>query len=104
MRSARILSAIACIGLLVSASPATSQQNEEYEQFRSDFDNSGSEWVVISYHFRHGDDCTTYGCVIIGPTGDRPACEEWASLYNGADPFDHVRCVDATSYEIPQYN
>ena len=58
------------------------------------------EWIVISNHFRHSENCTSDGCVVMGPMTDRAACEEWSRRYNKIDPFDHTRCVSAKAYNI----
>ena len=103
MQILRMLAAFLSIGAL-STSLAVAQDDGEYGFFKAEIDNVGAEWVVISYHFIHGEDCTTFGCIIIGPTEDKAACDEWASLYNRGNPFDHSRCVSAAGYEVPRYD
>ncbi len=61
------------------------------------------QWVVISNHFRHSDNCTSDGCILMGPTDDRDACEAWSRQYNRVDPLDHTRCIEARFYTDGAY-
>lgn len=88
------------VAIMLAASGASAQQGLEYSRYRAEIENPGPQWVVISYHFRHGADCTSLGCVIVGPTESQEACEEWATLYNSGDPYDHVRCTSAANYNL----
>ena len=72
-------------------------------EYEYELQRGPGEWVVVGTHFRHADDCTTYGCVLIGPMNDEDACKEWARFYNRRDPHDHVRCVSAENYQIDKY-
>ncbi len=93
----------AFLAAALAAGAAAAQDNEEYLSYLSELETPGEQWVVISYHYTHGLDCTQYGCVIIGPTENKDACQEWARLYNGGDPDDHSRCVRADGYELRDY-
>lgn len=93
---------LAAFLMAATASAAVADEQEE-QAYRMEIESPGEEWVVISYHYRHSDACTSFGCVIIGPTEDRDACQEWARAYSAADPTDHARCVSAEPYLILRY-
>ena len=92
-----------CAAAFTLGALAMAQQSEEYLAYLAELEKPGPQWVVISYHFRHGDGCTTYGCVIVGPTNDEDACRNWSRLYNRGAIEDHSRCVMADPYALPQY-
>lgn len=66
-----------------------------YAEYLAEIGRPDPHFVAVSNHFRHTEDCTRSGCVIMGPTQDRAACEDWARAWNQFDPYDHARCVEA---------
>ncbi|MCI4664471.1 MAG: hypothetical protein MRY74_07090 [Neomegalonema sp.] len=91
----------ACCAALALASflaPVARAQEALHDLYAQELKPKPQEWVVIGHHFRHSDNCTSDGCVVMGPMDDREACEEWARDYNRHDPYDHTRCVEAKDY------
>lgn len=86
----------------LGAAPARAAE-VEYEEFLAELEDPGVQFVVISNHFRHSVGCTSRGCVLMGPTNDRAACEEWSKAYNRVDPYDHTRCVESGDYGEKRY-
>lgn len=80
------------------AAGQTAGADDSYAAFLAELNDPGAQFVVLSNHFRHDTGCTSHGCILMGPTENREACEEWAANYNTADPYDHARCVDAAGY------
>ncbi|MEL6979247.1 MAG: hypothetical protein AAGM38_11275 [Pseudomonadota bacterium] len=98
----------AALLLLASAPSAALPQSapggrESFAAFTAELNDPGAQFVVVSSHFRHQVSCASQGCVLMGPTEDQDACEEWASHYNRIDPFDHARCVVSTEYDAIRY-
>ncbi len=100
-KAARRCSGLA-LGLIVLAgasSLATAQTREQlYEAYLSELHGVATQYVVLGLLYRHDDDCTNRGCVLMGPTDNREACEEWVKFYNRIDPYDAARCVEATPF------
>lgn len=89
------------LALIAAAAPAAvwaQNQDRERAAFRAEIERPGPQWVVVSKHFRHTVRCAAGGCVLMGPTDDKGACEEWSKLYNSADVYDHSRCVPAEPF------
>ena len=98
------LATLAAAGVAASVAPAAAQSEIALqEQYQDERHGLVEEWVAVSDHYKHSDNCTSDGCVIMGPMSDRDACEEWTRTYNRIDPFDHARCVSARSYSIRKY-
>lgn len=96
MRRGFALCALA--GALALAAAASAREGERaFEAYIAELNLPRSQFVVVSNHFRHDVDCTSRGCVVMGPMEDREACEEWSRAYNRVDPFDHTRCVEAAA-------
>ena len=89
-----------CAILAWSAVSAQQDLRAEYER---ELASQAGEWVVVGNHFRHSDNCTVHGCIVMGPMIDQEACEEWSRDYNLHDPLDHTTCVDATKYQTTPY-
>ena len=94
---------IAILALAVVTLSRVASADELQEAFLAAQSGAPEEWVVISNHFRHSENCTSDGCIVMGPMSDREACEDWSASYNRIDPFDHTRCVAARSYAISNY-
>ncbi len=90
--------ALALVGLAIAAAPAAEAQTDDRLRalYEASLRNPGPQWAAISNHFSHQARCYDAGCVLMGPTDDRDACEEWAKAYNRDDPYDHARCVPAS--------
>ncbi|MEL6318538.1 MAG: hypothetical protein AAFR16_12980 [Pseudomonadota bacterium] len=81
---------------IAAAAPAGAQTSaRDFEAYLAELASPAAHYVVVSNHFRHDVDCTSKGCVVMGPMEDRAACEDWSKRYNRVDPFDHTRCVVA---------
>ena len=92
------------IGLSIFAFTAHAQETTEEpnQESESDFldglEEADGEWIVVSQHYKHTENCIKLGCILSGPVADQDACKAWAKEYNKKDPFDHARCVDGTGY------
>lgn len=99
---ARPLGAVVVCVTLTSTTliPAVQAQTREqlYEGFLGELHGAATQYIALGLHYRHDDDCTNRGCVLMGPTDDRDACEEWVKSYNRIDPYDAARCVAATPF------
>ncbi|MCI4666262.1 MAG: hypothetical protein MRY74_16235 [Neomegalonema sp.] len=79
-----------------SASYAQAPSPSSYEDYLAELRTPKPSYVAVSNHFRHDEsgECGELGCVLMGPTDDKDACERWVEAYNRVDPFDHARCVE----------
>ena len=75
----------------------------DYADYLAEMNDARAQFVVVSNHYRHDVGCTSRGCILMGPTEDRDACEDWATAYNTVDPLDHARCVEAADYDAVRY-
>lgn len=94
-----LCAALSCAALAFAGPVQAQQSASGYEAERGGF---VEEWVVISNHFRHSVNCTSDGCIVMGPMTDRAACEEWSESYNRFDPNDYTHCRPARDYNIRQ--
>lgn len=84
--------------LLVSGLSGAAQaqtRDQLFNAYLAELHGSATEYVALGLHYRHDVDCTSRGCVLMGPTDNRDACEEWVKHYNRIDPYDVARCVEA---------
>lgn len=88
---------------LIAPASALFSAELEYEQYLGELENPSAQYVVVSNHFRHDVGCTSRGCILMGPTTDRDACQEWSRAYNRLDPYDHSRCVESSDYDSIRY-
>ncbi|MEO1331296.1 MAG: hypothetical protein AAFW46_16725 [Pseudomonadota bacterium] len=93
-----ILAAVLLAAVSAASAPAALANEQERAAYRAAVERPGPQWIIISNHFKHSFRCFGGGCVLMGPTDDRAACEEWARDYNEGDPFDHARCVSAEPF------
>lgn len=99
MNLSKTVGSLVLIAGLTSASFGVAQTADGFDDsLLNSGEDAGVEWVVISNHFKHSENCTSRGCILMGPTVDRDACDDWAKVYNRKDPFDHARCVEAIDY------
>lgn len=85
--------------VLAGGAAARAQSRDQlYEAYLAELLRPDAQYVALGLHFRHDDDCTNRGCVLMGPTDDRDACEEWVKHYNRIDPYDAARCFEATPF------
>ena len=85
------------VGALLGASFASAQPGLLFENFQAELNSPSPQYVAVSNHFRHAEvdpSCEASGCVLMGPTDDREACERWIEAYNAVDPYDHARCIE----------
>lgn len=97
----RVALAALVAGLAAAPGPhdATAQTRDQfYEAYLRELHGVVTQYVVIGLHYSHDDNCTNRGCVLLGPTDDRDACEEWVKHYNRIDPYDAARCLEATPF------
>lgn len=88
--------ALGAVLLLAGAAAAQDAQFSE-EDYQDERQGYVDEWVVVSDHYKHANNCTSDGCIIMGPMSDHDACQEWSRDYNKIDPLDHSRCVSTQS-------
>lgn len=103
LKSSRRVAASAASALVLLAAQPLAAADLEYEEYLAELENPSAQYVVVSNHFRHDVGCTSHGCIIMGPTTDRDACEEWSKYYNRVDAYDHSRCVESSDYENIRY-
>lgn len=88
-----------CAPLFLGPVTAAAQTRDQfYEAYLRELHGVVTQYVVLGLHYSHDDDCTNRGCVLLGPTDDREACEEWVKQYNRIDPYDVARCLEATPF------
>lgn len=99
-----LLVAAPCVGAAQETRGSEALRRDDLRnEYERELTSTRGQWVVIGTHFRHADNCTSYGCVVMGPMNDHDACIEWSRAYNTHDPYDHTSCVDASDYEIEPY-
>ncbi len=93
---ARTLVVALAIGFLSGAAPAAAQQEAAFEAYLAEMNDPSPDYVAVSSHYRHAESgaCLPDGCVLMGPTDDKEACDRWSAAYNRIDPYDHTRCIE----------
>lgn len=87
---------IIVFGFSFALSSANGQETDS--GYLDELEDSDGEWIVVSQHYKHTENCMKLGCILMGPVASQDECKDWAKDYNKKDPFDHARCVDGTGY------